>query len=59
MQKALVNIAKGMTVFAGIKIDLIQLVHNLKDNRNIFHVVDRASKNVTHQKNKEVQTLFT
>ena len=58
MQKDLVNIGKGITGLRWHLINLIQLVHNLTDNRNVFHVIARATKNVTHKKNKEVQTLF-
>ena len=48
MQKALVKIAKGMTVFTGIKINLIKLVYNLADNRTIFHIVVGTGKDITH-----------
>ena len=57
-QKAFVNITKSMAVFAGIKVNLVQLVHNLTDNGAIFHVVVGTSKNVSDKNSPLVHSIL-
>ena len=38
-----------MPVFARVKINLIQLIHNLPDTRAVFHIVVGPLKNITDQ----------
>ena len=47
-QKTFINIAEHMTVFAGIKINFIKLVHNLADYCSVFHIVVGTRKNITN-----------